>query len=75
MFKLIIIILLILLIYYTREPSDERIIYIMPTLDDRTGLDIKGSGLTPLTTPGLKSCIHLKIQDKQETTDLHVDIV
>lgn len=71
---ILLLLLVIVYLYYTRKQSDIGIIYVNPNIEfDERGVSIKGSGLTPLTTPPLKSNIQLKLSDCSETSIIQPD--
>lgn len=80
----IIIVILLILIVCTIRAKLSMIIHelhrqppvlVMPmgSFKDLTGKKIKGKGLTPLTTPGRRSCAQLMVPNSQETSSIRPD--
>jgi hypothetical protein len=71
----IIITLLLILIVCTIHTRSQRghIQCLKLSFNDISGVDIKGRGLTPLTTPSRKPCAQLFVAQSQETSLLRPD--
>jgi hypothetical protein len=74
----IIIVVILILIFYTihkklsmKIPALHRpppMVMPLESFKDLSGKKIKGSGLTPMTTPGRRACAQLMVPHSQETS-------